>query len=58
MYIAEWREHEVRLSIEGSQLVGPFCSKNVLEVDTKTAREWLKGVDIDYNGELEGFVII
>ena len=58
LYILELRNNEIRLSIDGSQLIGPKATKNVLELDNKTARDWLKGIDIDYDGGLKGFVII
>lgn len=58
LYIAELRDNKIRLSIEGSQLIGPKSTKNILELDDKTAREWLKGVDIDYKGGLKGFIMI
>jgi NOL1/NOP2/fmu family ribosome biogenesis protein len=57
LYIAEIKDG-IRLSIEGSQLIGPEAKKNVLEVDDKQARDWLKGVEIEYKGDLKGFVII
>ena len=58
LYIAELRDNKIRLSIEGSQLIGAKSDKNILELDDKNAREWLKGYDIDYDGGLKGFVII
>ena len=58
LYIGELREGKIRLSIDGSQIIGPKCSKNVIELDDKKAREWLKGVDIDYDGDVREFVII
>lgn len=51
-------EKEFRLSIEGSQLVGPKATKNVVELDDSEARQWLKGEDIDKETDFEGFVII
>jgi len=58
LYILELRDNVIRLSVDGSQLIGPNATKNILELDDKTARDWLKGTDIDYNGDLKGFVII
>ncbi len=58
LYILEQRNNEIRLSIDGSQIIGPDSTKNILELDDKTSRDWLKGVDIDYDGELTGFVMI
>ncbi len=49
---------EIRLSIEGSQMIGPFAKKNVVKLDKKKAKRWLAGEDIDYSGKEKGFVII
>lgn len=58
LYIAEFRNNEVRLSIEGSQIIGPKAKKNIIELDEKEAREWLKGKDIEKETEAKGFVMI
>ena len=58
MYIAEFRNDEVRLSIEGSQFIGPDAKKNILGLNDKEAREWLKGNDLEKEINLKGFVII
>lgn len=47
LYIAEFRNNEIRLSIEGSQLIGKEAKKNIIELDEKQARDWLKGKDIE-----------
>ncbi|MBU0615689.1 MAG: hypothetical protein KJ601_06355 [Nanoarchaeota archaeon] len=57
VYICE-TQNGIRLSIEGSQLIGPLATKNVLKLEDKPARDWLKGIDIEYKGELRGFLII
>ncbi|MBR9693198.1 hypothetical protein GOV07_04715 [Candidatus Woesearchaeota archaeon] len=49
---------ELRLSIEGSQLLGPKSKKNILEIDEKEFFDWIRGVDIEKETEREGFVII
>ncbi len=48
----------IRLSIEGSQIVGPDAVKNVVGLDAAKAREWLKGMDVDVKTEGRGFMII
>lgn len=58
LYIAEFKNNEVRLSIEGSQIIGPNAKKNIVELDEKQAREWLKGKDIEKKTEEQGFVIL
>ena len=58
LYIAELRNNEIRLSIEGSQLIGKKAKKNIIELDEKQAREWLKGKDIETKTKKQGFVIL
>ncbi len=58
LYIAEFTNDEVRLSIEGSQIIGPNSKKNIIELDDKEAREWLKGKDIVKETGAQGFVIM
>jgi len=45
IYFCEVSE-KVRLSIEGSQIIGPKATKNVFEVDEKSANLWLKGENL------------
>lgn len=57
LYIAE-EKGELRLSIEGSQLVGPEATKNVLEIDDESRKQWFMGEDLHVPGDFEGFVIL
>ena len=58
LYIGELKDNTFRLSIEGSQLIGPLAKKNTIELSREELKEWLKGTDIDYTGECEGFVLV
>ena len=58
LYIAEFRNDEVRLSIEGSQLIGKNAKKNILELNDKQARDWMKGNDLEIETKEKRFVII
>lgn len=49
---------EVRLGIEGSQIVGPFASRNVMDVSEEQARQWLYGQDVEIVSDASGFVIL
>lgn len=48
----------VRLSIEGSQIIGPKATKNAVEIDEGQAKKWLKGEELEVKGNYSGFVII
>ncbi len=58
MYFAEHKRGELRLSIEGSQIIGPLATKNVLELSDEEAIEWLRGKDFEKKGDWSGFVIM
>ncbi len=58
LYIAEVKDDQLRLSIEGSQLIGPTATKNVCEIDAEQTKQWFKGSDLKVSGEFDGFVII
>jgi len=58
MYFCETRNNEIRLSIEGSQIVGPKATKNILEINDSQVKQWFNGQDLEINGNYDGFVII
>jgi NOL1/NOP2/fmu family ribosome biogenesis protein len=58
LYFGELRDDEIRLSIEGSQLMGKYATKNVLELDDESAAKWMAGEDIMVDSDLYGFVLI
>ena len=49
---------ELRLSIEGSQLIGKAAKKNVVEISDCQVKKWLFGNDIEIGTACEGFVIV
>ena len=53
-------ENEIRLSIEGSQIIGPKAAKNVVEINEEQTKQWLKGEDLEIEdkGNYRRFVII
>ena len=58
LYIAEVKNGQLRLSIEGAQLIGPDATKNVYELSEEQLKEWFKGNDIKIEGVYDGFVIL
>ena len=58
MYFCEIRNNEIRLSIEGSQIVGPKATKNIIEINEPQVKQWFNGQDLEINGNYDGFVII
>ncbi len=47
LYFAELRHEQLRLSIEGSQIVGKKAKKSVVELDDGQLKQWLAGEDIE-----------
>lgn len=58
MYFAKEEKNGIRLSIEGSQIIGPKATKNVIELGEQQVSNWIKGQDISCDADAEGFVII
>ncbi len=58
LYFGELRNDSLRLSIEGSQLIGKYAKKNILELDDYQLNSWVKGEDFVIESELKGFVLI
>ena len=58
LYFAEIRDEGIRLSIEGSQIIGPKSKKSVLELNDNEAKEWMRGNDLEMKGDFSGFLII
>ncbi len=58
LYVAEIKEEVIRLSIEGSQLIGPLAKKNVVDISDSEVGTWLMGEDLERQVEGRGFIII
>lgn len=57
IYFGQAYKERLRLSIEGSQIVGPKASKNILKLTIHQRNAWLKGEDMHYDAE-DGFYLI
>ena len=58
LYIGEFRNSALRLSMEGAQLIGPSATKNVVDVSLLQRDAWLRGSDIETVTAATGFVIL
>ncbi|MDV3103617.1 methyltransferase RsmF C-terminal domain-like protein [Thermococcus waiotapuensis] len=58
LYFGKIERDGIRLTIEGSFLVGPKATKNVVELDDGRARRYLAGESVEIGGELYGWVIV
>src|SRR3989338_7405418 len=49
----------IRLSIEGSQIIGSKAAKNIIELNEGETKLWFKGVDLEKDcKDCSGFVIL
>jgi len=59
MYFCEIDKKGIRLSIEGSQLMGSNTTKNVVELDEDETKKWFRGEDLEKEcKDCKGFVIL
>ena len=59
MYFAKAEEKGgIRLTVEGSQMIGKHATKNVAEITPEQAEDWMRGNDVAANGSLSGFVLL
>ncbi len=58
LYVGEWKNGELRLSVDGSQIVGPFASKNIVELSDDELLAWLRGEVLEKKVENQGIVFI
>lgn len=58
LYFGALMPEGLRLSIEGSQIIGPKAKRNVLEIKDLAFEMWLKGEDFRVDTKLKGFVIV
>ena len=57
MYLGEMYKESIRLSIEGSQMIGPTSTKNIISLDKDQMMAWIKGNDIEYEDTGKEFII-
>ncbi len=57
LYFGKIENNEIRLTIEGSQIVGPK-SKKAVELDEKQVNSWISGGDIKISNEEGSYFVI
>ena len=59
LYFADINKYnELRLSIEGSQLIGPHAKKNILELSEEQVRAYFHSEEIPMNEKNTGFMLL
>ncbi len=58
LYIGEYSQTAVRLSMDGANLLGRFATKQIIELTKEQAEAWLQGESINYDDKQQGYVIV
>ena len=58
VYFAKVVHEDIKLSIEGTQILKNQIKKNIFEVDETQAREWMEGSELNVKTGKKGFVVI
>ena len=58
VYFAKIIGNNIRLSIEGSQILKNQITKNIFELDSKQAEEWMMGRELGIKTGRHGFLIM
>lgn len=58
VYFAKIVNEEIRLSIEGVQILKDQINKNILKINDEQAERWMKGQELDIKTGKRGFLII
>ena len=58
VYFAKLQKGEIRLSIEGTQILKDQITKNIFELDEKQTETWMMGEELDIQTGMKGFIII
>ena len=59
LYFGEQKNSELRLSIEGSQLIGKAATRNVVEIDDSEFKDWIRGNDLEKSPDnCSGYVLV
>jgi len=58
MYFGEKKKTQIRLSIEGAQLIGSGISKNIIEISDGLMKLWIHGHDIEFDCDWKGIIVV
>jgi NOL1/NOP2/fmu family ribosome biogenesis protein len=58
LYFGFINNNQLRLSIEGSQIIGPKAKINIIKLNDQEIRKWLQGQDIETKETSTDYVLI
>lgn len=58
IYFAKLVNEDIKLTIEGTQLLKSQISKNIFEINDSQAAEWMMGRELNIKTGLKGFIVM
>ena len=58
VYFAKIINDEIKLTIEGTQILKEQISKNIFEINDELAEEWMMGRELNIKSGMKGFVVM
>lgn len=58
VYFAKIINDDIKLTIEGTQILKEQINKGIFEIDEEQAEEWMMGRELNINTGLKGFIVI
>ncbi len=58
IYFAKLINEDIKLTIEGTQLLKEQITKGIYEINDKQAEEWMMGRELNLQSGLKGFVVL
>lgn len=58
VYFAKLINDEIKLTIEGTQLLKDQITKGIFEINNKQAEEWMMGRELNIKTGLKGFIVL
>lgn len=58
VYFAKIINDELKLTIEGSQILNEQIKKNIFEIDENQTEEWMMGRELNISTGMKGFVVV
>ena len=58
LYVGEYSPRAFRLSMDGAHLLGPYATKQKVELNDEQVDQWLQGESVNYEDKQRGYVIV
>jgi len=58
LYFAKLINEDIKLTIEGTQILKSQISKNIFEINDNQAEEWMMGRELNISTGMKGFIVL